>query len=98
MLLTKLIAKQSGGLADIVNQQRIFGGNVRYVMVDDHPVWFVETLLKGQIRYPGSFLAWFALTPRVVVVSFKGNLSPKLLLCQALQQDTRYQPVQIALV
>jgi len=75
MEATKFIAKQPGGLGEVVNQLRILGLQIGGMMIDDDPVRFIETRFKAQVADPGRFFVQAPLPPTVIMVCLEGDFT-----------------------
>jgi hypothetical protein len=98
VVLAQFVAQQRGGLVHVVNQQRIFGRGLRDVMVNDHPLRFVEARFEGEIRDPRGPFAQFALFPLIVMIGFERYIRAVQLFGEPLQQGAGKQAVEVAFV
>src|SRR5438046_9457995 len=98
MLLAQLITKQSSRLVEIVDQGGFLGRGFSDVMIDDQPIWPIQSLLEGQISHPPGFFPKVPLPPIIVIARFQPDLGIEKFSGQALQQDTGDQPIEIALM
>src|SRR5260221_11973503 len=68
------------------------------MVIEDEPIGFVEARFEGEICYPASFLTQFTLFPVVIITGLEPNIDVEELASQSLQECSRDQPVQIALM
>ncbi len=98
VVLAQFIAKQSGGLFQVVDKLGLFWCDLCGVVVDNHPVGLVQPRFETEVTHPGSGFPGFALAPGVVMISLQPHVGVEQLSREALQQYPRDQSVQIALV
>src|ERR1043165_6845635 len=81
-----------------MNELRALWDGFGNVMIDNQPVLPVKTRFEGQVTYPGGFFLKRALPPIMIVIRFKTRFFAEKFCAKALQQNTRDEAVQVALV
>ena len=98
MVAAEFVTKHAGGFFQVVNQLRFLRRQLGGMMIDNQPVRLVQPRLETQVTDPGGGFLGFALPPGIVMVSLQRDLHIEDFSRQALQQHSRDQSIQVALV